>query len=135
MQDFRTLRVWHRARTLSLEVIQALPERGTRKIPGLRQQAIRAATSVVSNLAEGCSRRTRPEFLRFVEIALGSLNGLDAQLSLARDAGVLTTESCAPCERHIVVTRRMLISLSRTLQRRIAEEAATALAAVEEPAP
>jgi len=92
-------------------------------------------TDELRGLAEGCSRRTRPEFLRFVEIALGSLNGLDAQLSLARDAGVLTTESCAPCERHIVVTRRMLISLSRTLQRRIAEEAATALAAVEEPAP
>jgi len=123
MQDYRKLRVWHLARDLTLNVIEGLPDRVARKVPGLRAQAIRAATSVGANLAEGCSRATRPELLHFAEIALGSLNELDAHLLLARDAGVLAECEYTRLQGHIVHVRRMLLSLLRTIQRRIAEDA------------
>ena len=122
MQDFKKLRAWHLARDLSLDVIAAMPPSVGRKVPGLRSQAVRAATSVGANLAEGCSRPTRIEFLHFVEIAFGSLNELDAHLLLGRDAGILTTDRHAALQNTLVLTRRMLGSLIRTLQRCIAEE-------------
>lgn len=48
MQDFKQLRVWHAAVRLSLKVVDALPEKTARKIPGLRSQAIRSGMSVQS---------------------------------------------------------------------------------------
>jgi four helix bundle protein len=122
VQDFKKLRVWHLARNVSLKVIEVLPPPAARKVPGLRGQAIRAATSVAANIAEGCARATRAEFLRFVEIALGSQNELDAHLLLARDAGVLAEDVHAQLQHDTALVRRMLVSLMRTLQRRIAED-------------
>jgi four helix bundle protein len=122
MQDFRKLRVWHLARRLTLAVIDALPAKTARKVPGLRSQAIRAATSVESNIAEGCSRTERSEFLQFVEIAIASANELDEQLSLARDAKVVSEAEHARQQLTVELVRRMLISLKLTLERRIAED-------------
>jgi four helix bundle protein len=122
MQDFKTLRVWHLARELSLGVIDALPERVGRRVPTLRSQAIRAAMSVESNLAEGSARSTRPEFLQFVQIALASLNEVEGQLSLARDARVIDRATHGDLYDRINLIRRMLIALIQTLQRRIAED-------------
>ena len=122
MQDFRKLRVWHLARAVSLQVIEALPVRTSRKVPGLRSQAIRAATSISGCLAEGCGRETRPDFLRFADMALTSYNELDAHLTLAVDAGVLAEARYAKLRPRLDQLRRMLVALMRTLQRRIAEE-------------
>ena len=125
MQDFKNLRVWHLANEVSMTVVELLPVQSARRVPGLRNQAIRAAMSVSANLAEGASRKTRIEFLRFVEIALGSHNELDAHLRLARDTGVLSDATHRDRQRHLDLLRRMLISLMQTLQRRIADEHAT----------
>ena len=122
MQDFKRLRVWHLAHQISLRVIEVLPSRAARKVPGLRSQAIRAAISVPANIAEGCSRQTRPEFLRFVEIALGSHNELDAHLRLGFDAGVIDEGDYAKLRGDLDLVRRMLIALMRTLQRRAAQD-------------
>jgi four helix bundle protein len=122
VQDFKRLRVWHLARDLALQVIEALPQGASRRVPGLRSQAIRAATSVAANLAEGCARGTRGEFLHFVEIALGSLNELEGHLLLGRDADVLKIAVHTRLQRRIELLRRMLVSLIRALQRHIAAE-------------
>ena len=43
----------------------------------------RAAVSVSSNIAEGCSRSSEIEFKRFLEIAMGSIFELETQFILA----------------------------------------------------
>ncbi len=122
MQDFKKLRVWHLAQELSLEVIEALSEPAVRRVPGLRNQAVRAANSVSANLAEGCARSSRAEFLRFVEIAIGSANELEAHLGLARRADILSAEIHANLEERLNLVRRMLISLMRALEQQIAAD-------------
>ncbi len=133
MQDFKKLRVWHLAHELSLTVIKALPHRRTGTIPGLRAQAIRAATSVPANLAEGCALATRPEFLHFIEIALGSLNELEGHLLIGRDAGVIDSLRHLEMQDDIDLVRRMMLSLMRTLQRHIAEDESRRLESVDRP--
>ena len=122
MQDFKKLRVWHLAQDLSVEVIEALSGPAVRRVPGLRSQSVRAANSIAANLAEGCARPNRAEFLRFVGIAIGSANELEAHLGLARRAIILSAEIHANLEERLNLVRRMLISLMRALEQQIAAD-------------
>ena len=122
MQDYKKLRVWHRAKDLSVKIIAAFPERTGRKVPGLRNQVIRAATSVAANLVEGCGRSTREDFLHFIKISLGSLNEVEGYLVTAHEAGVLGAAPYAELQRDIDLVRRMLLSLIRAVERQIAKE-------------
>jgi len=61
----------------------------TEKLPneekfGLTNQMRRAAVSVSSNLAEGSSRSSPKDYLRFVEIAYGSLMETVSQAHIAK---------------------------------------------------
>ena len=59
---------------------------------GLTNQMRRAAVSISSNVAEGSSRSSRPDFARFVEIATGSLFEIVSQSFIGRREQFLTEE-------------------------------------------
>ena len=47
----------------------------------------RAAVSVPSNIAEGCAHDSEADYLRFLNIAFGSLRELHYQLNLSKRLG------------------------------------------------
>jgi four helix bundle protein len=59
---------------------------------GLREQIRRAAVSIMSNIAEGFSRRTTKEFIQFLFIAKGSVAEVQSQLYVALDQSYITQE-------------------------------------------
>ena len=62
------------------------------RLPGhLQDQCLRAASSIVLNLAEGAGRRTKSDQARFFSIAFGSLREVQAILDLV-GAGSRITE-------------------------------------------
>ena len=73
MFNFEKLDTWHEAVAFA-DLIYRL----TREFPaderfGLTNQMRRAAVSISSNIAEGCSRSSRTDYARFLELAAGSL--------------------------------------------------------------
>jgi four helix bundle protein len=56
---------------------------------GLTAQMRRAAVSIAANIAEGFSRRTRGDKMRFFDIAQASLDESRYFLILARDLGYI----------------------------------------------
>lgn len=57
---------------------------------GIASQIRRAVVSVLLNLAEGSSRKSRAEFARFTKISIGSLVETDAGLKLSVTLGFIT---------------------------------------------
>jgi four helix bundle protein len=89
IQRFEELIAWQKARALARSIYQATKTEALSKDYGLSGQMQRAATSVMSNIAEGFERGTQAEFRRFVIIAKGSCAELRSQLYLAEDIGYL----------------------------------------------
>ncbi len=65
---------------------------------GLQSQLRRAAVSVATNIVEGCAPRSRADYARFLDIALGSATETDYLLDLSRRLGALTSESYEECK-------------------------------------
>ena len=117
MQDFRRLRVWHLAKEIQVATERALPIRACRRLPGFRSQILRAALSISSNIAEGCGKRSRNEFRRYLETSLGSLLEVESDLEVAVGGGVLRADVYATLATRATVLRRMLISLMDAVDR------------------
>lgn len=62
------------------------------KSKGIVGQMNSSTASVVSNIVEGAGRESEKEFLRFLEIARGSLAESKAQLEICHTVGYITKE-------------------------------------------
>ncbi len=89
MRDHRQLLAFMKARDLALEVYRATSQFPREEQFGLTSQIRRSAVSVPSNLVEGCARQSEKDFMRFVDMALGSARELEFQLDLAQQLGFL----------------------------------------------
>lgn len=117
MRDHAKLRAFQLADEFVLKVYGA-----TRVFPreeqfGLTSQIRRAVISVASNIVEGCARQSQNDYLRFLDIAYGSLKEVEYQLSIALRLGYLNREAHAPIEAAASETARVLGSLILSYQR------------------
>jgi four helix bundle protein len=92
MLNFEKLETWQEAIDFADQVYELTSEFPNDERFGLTNQMRRAAVSISSNLAEGSSRSSRPDFARFVEIASGSLFEVVSQSFIGRRRGFLTMD-------------------------------------------
>ena len=90
MRNHRTLMAFKVADELALAVYGCTGTFPKSEQFGLVSQMRRAAVSVPSNLAEGCSRHSEAKFVHYLHIALGSARELEYQASLAQRLGFLS---------------------------------------------
>ncbi|MBK8340786.1 MAG: four helix bundle protein [Flavobacteriales bacterium] len=79
MKDYKKLLMWQKAMDISDMVFDIYEDLPWQKASELKGQSTRAAISIGSNIAEGNSRRSEKEKLRYMEIALGSAFELETQ--------------------------------------------------------
>lgn len=84
-QSFEELHVYQRARELTNAIYQITREGNFASDHSLVDQIRRAATSIMSNIAEGFERGSKTEFIQFLFIAKGSSGEVRAQLQIAVD--------------------------------------------------
>jgi len=88
---------------------------------GLSSQIRRSATSIGSNIAEGCGRRGDTELSRFLQIAAGSASELEYQLLLAHDLDFMSDSQYRQVSEEVTGVKRMLASLMQKVRSRIAD--------------
>jgi len=116
VKTYRDLIVWQKAMVLVTEIYKVSKSFPRREDYGLTSQLRRCAVSIPSNIAEGYGRNSRNEYIRFLQIASGSLYELQTQLEIAANLGYLKKdefellyESTREVERMLSVLIRRLI--------------------------
>jgi four helix bundle protein len=116
MKDFRSLKVWEKAHTLTLAVYRLTEQFPKQELYALTNQIQRAAVSVPANIAEGCGKDSDRELKRYFSIAMGSASELEYLLLLARDLGYLQAGSYQSLQSDLVETCKMLNSFIQRLK-------------------
>ncbi len=115
VRSFESLRVWHLARRLTVQVYSVARKDSFARDFGLRDQVCRAAVSVMSNVAEGFERGSRKEFAHFLRIARGSAAEVRAQIYAAEDLGYVDPETARQLRGDALALSKQLAALSRLL--------------------
>jgi len=89
VNNYRDLKVWQMAMTLTEAIYRAPESFPSRETYALANQLQRAAVSIPSNIAEGHARSSTKDYLRFVSISQGSLAEAETQLELAHRLGYI----------------------------------------------
>ena len=116
MRDHFKLKAFDLADELALMIYKLTKGFSKEEMYGLTSQMRRAAVSVPSNIVEGCTRESQTEYLRFLEVAFGSLRELHYHLSLACRLGYVGESEANEYERKIIETEKVLAALIRSLK-------------------
>jgi four helix bundle protein len=82
---YQKLIVWQRAEELVVLVYKITDKFPKSEEFGLKSQMRRAAVSVLSQIAEGYSRKSVRDKKHFIEIAIGSLFELESDIEVSKD--------------------------------------------------
>lgn len=80
MKDFKKLLVWQVGMDLVDRVYDLAADLPSDEKYGLRSQITRSATSIPATIAEGSAKRSTKDYMRYLEIALGSAFELETHI-------------------------------------------------------
>ena len=114
---YKDLEVWKKSMDLVVDVYKLMKQLPESEKYGLISQIKRSSISIPSNIAEGAGRASTKEFIRFLDIATGSLSELETQLLLLDKLGF-----CSPEENlneEIQTIGKMLYGLKLSLKKKL----------------
>lgn len=114
IQTFKDLIVWQTWHQVVLQMYILTKTFPNDELFGLVSQMRRAAVSVTSNIAEGFSRSSGKEKVRFYSIASGSAIELQNQLLISLDVGYIVQKQYTEIEEKLLEVIKMLHGLSKS---------------------
>jgi len=111
VSDFKKLKVWRKAHALALNVHTVATRIRGSDNASLRNQLLRAAQSVPTNIVEGTGQTSGKEFGRFLSIALKSTSELEYHLMFARDTRAISLSDFESLSVQAIEVRKMLHGL------------------------
>ena len=112
----RKLDVLDKAHSLFVDVHRVVPGIRQSHLQPLKRQLVKSALSTSSNLAEGRTKRSEREFLRFLDIALGSAGELQYQLKAATDCNAIPQTDGTDLTRRAEEVAKMIQGLIRRIK-------------------
>jgi len=90
MRTYKDLDVWKESKDLVVKVYLITKDYPNEELFGLKSQIRRSATSVPSNIAEGCGRSSSKETVHFLHISRGSIYELETQLIISNELNYIS---------------------------------------------
>lgn len=108
MANFKDLLVWQKSIDFVTEIYRATETFPNNEFYGLMSQIRRAAVSIPSNIAEGNSRRSKPDYLQFLRISRGSCAEVETQLIISKNLKFLNEEDYLKLNERIIEISKIL---------------------------
>ncbi|MEP1151270.1 MAG: four helix bundle protein [Balneola sp.] len=118
MKNFRDLKVWEKSHKVALKVYMLTKDFPKEETYGLVSQMRRSASSIPTNIAEGCGRGSDSQFAYFLNIALGSASELEYQIILSKDLRFINDENCQAILDDLIEVKKMLSKLYKAVGRK-----------------
>jgi four helix bundle protein len=110
IKSYKDLIVWQKGYELVKQIYKVSSKLPQAEVFALQSQMRRAAVSIVSNIAEGSSRKTRKDYCQFLHLAYGSTSELETQLFLCKDLYNIEVEKCLALLTEVSKILRVIIS-------------------------
>ena len=116
MADFKKLEVWEKAHALSLFSHKVAIDIRRALYTSLKNQIVRAALSIPTNIVEGREQKTDAEFARYLRYVLASTSA-EYHAIAGRDIGVISTADFVSLSAQAKTVRMMLFGLLKRLDK------------------
>ena len=111
MSDFKRLKVWRKAHALALSAHRVVSGIRGPAHASLRNQLIRAALSIPTNIVEGRGQKSDLEFCRFLRYSLNSSAELEYHLMVGHEIGAIPDGDYLSLRTQTVEVQKMLHGL------------------------
>lgn len=115
VNTFKDLIIWQKSHYLTLEVYKITSKFPPEEKYGITSQIRRAAYSIPSNIVEGHSRKSKKEFLQFLNIAKSSLEELKYFIILSGDLNYISKKDQNHLEEITEEVSKLLYSFTNKL--------------------
>ena len=115
MRDYKKYLVWQKGHELTLAIYKHTQKYPKEELFNLVSQMKRSSSSIPTNIAEGCGRKSEKDFSRFLYFAFGSANELEYQLLLSIELHFIPNEIGANLLIQVEEIKKMLNSLIQKL--------------------
>jgi four helix bundle protein len=119
MRNFKELEVWKESRILAKDIYKLTGDLPEDEKYGLVSQIRRCVISIPSNIAEGSAKDSQKDFLRYLQISLGSSFELETQLLLCNDLNLLKIEKTKIHLEEIELLQKRISSLIKYVKTQI----------------
>lgn len=116
MKTYRELIVWEKSMTLVNQIYKVSKQFPADENFGLTSQLRRSAISVPSNIAEGYGRNSLNDYIRFLNISVGSLYEIQTQIEIAFNLNYVEKNHFYELYDNTKEIERMMSSLIRKLK-------------------
>lgn len=116
MRNYKNLKIWKQGIEIVKQIYVLVEQLPSNEKFGLKSQITRAADSIPSNIAEGCSRNSEVEFKRFLEIAMGSLFEVHTQLIIIQELNFINSEDLESIFELLETEGKMINGLINTIK-------------------
>lgn len=119
IKEFTDLQVWKLGHRFVIEIYGLTKDFPKSEMYGITSQLRRSASSTTSNIAEGFSRFSFKDKMRFYYNARGSISESQNHILIARDVGYLSKEYASKLISDADQIRRLLNGLIRSTANQI----------------
>lgn len=116
--SFTDLKTWQEGHKLVLMMYKVTDKFPKKETYALVDQMRRCVVSITSNIAEGFSRQSKKEKIRFYFTAKGSLVELQNQLLIARDVGYLESKDFNKISKQTILAHKLINGLIKSSRSR-----------------